>query len=297
MAPDHAKPPGNDGDSSNTAGIGAIPEKIIMWIIKDGPRAARIPVLLAIVVGVLAWAASQAHTSLQQWAPAKTDDALVKQLELTASAQSLLDSAEVERALQTTTLTQEQREAATQHLHKMAHQLRHLTSPKNEDKSPWTIFAKQSSDTYFGYKFFASDKCLLIARVEKGAGVAEWLTDPLHQDIPLPDKEKTAKPSKAPAPAATDSLLPIAFIIRDAIGTSSDHSEVPPDMKTVAMQGNCINPHPWNFNGWWGSPINQCQQPFFRTWADGCSHVQIYDRCGNIWGPIVWQACAGYHHP
>ncbi len=55
--------------------------------------------------------------------------------------------------------------------------------------------------------------------------------------------------------------------------------------------GGCLNPHPGQFGSWYG-PANGCWVQLWRQWADGCTHYQMYNTCGNYFDPqIHWTCC------
>ena len=191
------------------------------------------------------------------------------------------------------------------------HELAHLTSPVDNVK--WVTFAVEDKKDYFGYKLFPSDRCLLIARIEHGFAKVQWLRDP--NSAKPPDVPKASgRPLIIKCVLLKQSIFdrwPQCYLIeicrlesQSAIQGLVDEDAVKPvtpkqsnALHSQQIQAGCLNPHPWQFQQFWGGAINQCQQPMYRRWADGCTQVQIFDHCQNFWGPIVWQFCAASHHP
>lgn len=290
-------------------------EGALLWLVKSGPRWARIP---AITVTILATLSSPILMIRNQlFAPQNKEETLdrkapeASQLDMATTGKAASDEKVVEDSISNSSLSPEQRQKMQLVFRKLRHELEHLNNPK--DAVAWTIFAKKSPQDYFGYKVFPSDACLLIARVEQGQGTSEWLTDP---NRPIPGSSPPNSSSPTPADGFSPKLPQLhfkasnpvslnddpltrfgAFELNSSYGERLDLERSSSSVDKTPVQGSCLNPHPWNFAGAWGQPINQCQQPFYRQWADGCSHVQIFDHCQNIWGPIVWQYCAAYHHP
>jgi hypothetical protein len=230
---------------------------------------------------------------------------------MTTSGKVLNDEKGVEDSISNPKLTDEQRQKMQQVFSKVRHELQHLSNPKDAAVA-WTIFAKQSPNDYFGYKIFPSDKCLLIARIEKGQGTSEWLPDPNRtvaaletlQDIPLTPRHFVKPQSQTPNVQVSEApfdgndgplrLRPAVF--NSLTDEQPGLAQLPPSIDKAPVQGTCLNPHPGPFSAVWGAYINQCQQPLYRRWNDGCAHVQMFDHCQNVWGPVVWQYCAANHH-
>jgi hypothetical protein len=180
----------------------------------------------------------------------------------------------------------------------MDHQLAHINDPRDENVK-WTIFEKTTKKDYFGYKLLPSDKCLLVARIENGAASTQWLRDPYH-----PAGPETASAAGSSRPRFEETLEARVEALRAALQSqlhfvvSAAGSDVEPSWDlTRQAQGACLNPHPWPYQEVWGAYVNQCQQPVYRQWNDGCRHVQLFDHCANAWGPVVWQVCVPNHHP
>jgi len=292
------------------SGIDTETESLLEWIVKRGPRWARIP---AITVTILAALSSPVLLIRSQFFGAPKGPEVVgqkapaaNQLDMATSAKAVSDEKTVEDSIANPNIAPEQKQKALVVFNKIRHELQHLSNPK--DAVGWTIFAKQSPQDYFGYKVFPSDKCLLIARIENGQGTSEWLTDP---NRPIPDLQPgpAQTPTQFVTPRSTAQYPEISeataagpeFTLRPipiALGSTTEPelAQLPSMVDKTPVQGTCLNPHPGPFVGTWGANINQCQQPFYRRWNDGCAHVQVYDHCQNVWGPVVWQYCAAYHH-
>jgi hypothetical protein len=198
-------------------------------------------------------------------------------------------------------LTSDDRNMIERQFSDLDHEISHLSNPKDDVK--WTVFEKTSSRDYFGYKLFPSDLCLLVARLEKGTATTQWLRDPIHITIDKNPKPGNAREFESSILANVEfvdhsnrfSLLGASFktiSIHDSDGLEASLPE-----RSPAAQSSCLNPHPWAYQEVWGAYVNQCQQPVFRQWNDGCRHVQLLDHCTNTSGPVVWQACNPSHHP
>jgi hypothetical protein len=148
--------------------------------------------------------------------------------------------------------------------------------------------AKENGDdvdpeNYVHSKYYKTgDRCVEILRKEGGEmQPSQWIKDArFHKHdahaVPLPPEcvERLGQTTQA-------SLLP--EILFQA-----------PHMQPV--QGQCLNPHPGNFQYWWGPPINQCESPMYRRFNDGCTHYQLYNRCANVWDPnVYWTLCQARH--
>lgn len=80
-----------------------------------------------------------------------------------------------------------------------------------------------------------------------------------------------------------------------------------PDVTTVPgftvahaadAQGRCWNPHPGPFQSRYGQRHDQCWVEVWRSWPDGCQHVQMFNTCGSFWATnpdgtpnIRWTHC------
>jgi hypothetical protein len=291
------------------------------WLMKNGPAWARIPAILtALIVGISSpafliydkiihpSAMSSSGTDLKTSAP---DPAATKQLQMGATGQGSSDLDRIDSALNSKEpIGPEARAKLQADLRKVKHEMKHLASA--EDAVPWRIFDRQSNKDYFGVKVYPSDKCILLARIENGQSSAEWLNDPNHPNPTeisspeaSPNHSQNTFPSQPLAPQPAQSLRPTSqsgmlftpakYTLANLEGTTQQIGTAD-NLEKTQMQGTCLNPHPGQWSGGWGAPINQCQTPFFRRWNDGCSHVQVFDHCANVWGPVVWQSCAAFHH-
>ena len=276
-------------------------ETTLDWLIKSGPRWARVPAVLLTVAVTL----SSPIAVMRHWLfpPDKPDptlsakDPAASQLDMTSVAKTSIDYAAINTVINRPDATDDERSKAKAALATTMHRFNHLSNVK--DAVPWVIFGKRSPNDYFGYKFFQSDKCLLISRVENGQGTAEWLSDP-NQPV------ASASAAAAALPAVRESARPDEVRVLEAAwgegrkidvqGLSSDSLLNSPGVEKSPVQSGCVNPHPGVPVVAVGPAINSCQTPTFRKWADGCSQVQIYDQCTRVWGPVVWQACSKVHH-
>ena len=156
------------------------------------------------------------------------------------------------------------------------------------------------------YRYYGStDHCLFIDRTESGAHYTQWLLDPQFHfhDIHHTAAQAAVRLSPAPRPILADypPLLPARFIPSLIIAPPLLKLSVSQPALLVnqsspagepAQAGFCVNPHPGQFRYWWGPPIDQCNSPMYRQFADGCTHYQVYNRCANAWdGRINWTVC------
>jgi hypothetical protein len=305
----------NPGPGKTDSGSGSGFEAAIVWLVKSGPKWARVPAicitLLAALSSPILMIRSQFFGAPEGGQRLDRKEPAASQLDMTTSGKVASDEKTVEDAIGNPQLTNDERQKIQLVFSKVRHELQHLNNP-TDAAVPWTIFAKKSSNDYFGYKVLPSDQCLLIARVEQGQGTSEWLTDPNRTVAVLVPPQESAPASKRPlasnlqAPAVEVSgaafggddgalhLIPAEF--KALIDERPNFAHLPPSVEKTPVQGTCLNPHPGPFAGTWGPYINQCQQPFYRRWNDGCAHVQVFDHCQNVWGPVVWQYCAANHH-
>lgn len=277
---------------------------ILIWLCKSGPRWARIPATVGALVLTIgspffAWF----HPALETKSAAvivdkKSPDNAT--LDMAASAKATGEQVVLEHAISGDGVSPEDKEKAKAALKKIVHQMSHLTNP-NEASVQWNVFGRTTpkDKDYFGYKVFPSDRCLLISRVENGVATAEWLTDP---NKPQLDGAPAASHASAERPA-DPGVQPVMYVDgqpRISLG------EAPVRLLSVSggvpggaspQGGMCLNPHPWAYQDIPGASIDGCQIPIFRRWADGCTLVQVINRCTNFAGPIVWQYCAPVHHP
>lgn len=72
---------------------------------------------------------------------------------------------------------------------------------------------------------------------------------------------------------------------------------IPSLVATVAAQGRCLNPHPGRFQMAYGAREG-CWVQVWRTFEDGCVHVQLFNTCTNVWASnadgspqVQWTRC------
>jgi hypothetical protein len=166
-------------------------------------------------------------------------------------------------------------------------------------------------------EYYPSDGCIHVMRTHGAAGVY-GISD--QQDLWIPDPSRmqalrrgegggteptavsgasTEKPGDPDERKSHSQRLRLRFVSLD--NALSDKieltNETTGDSPLKPVQAGCLNPHPWAFRTWWGS-ANGCIAPFYRQWADGCTHYQIYNACNGMWDPnIYWTFCSGEHHP
>lgn len=74
-------------------------------------------------------------------------------------------------------------------------------------------------------------------------------------------------------------------------------------LPVVSAQGNnpcqrgCLNPHPGNFQWWYGANKGEWVE-VWRRWPDGCSHYQMFHPKQNVWDTnrdgtpkVAWSCC------
>jgi hypothetical protein len=153
----------------------------------------------------------------------------------------------------------------------------HLTH-EDEDR-PEEVAIDPEHHVYYRY-YSKSDHCVFIRRKDGDRLSTQWVRDPnFHQ-------HDTHGPHTAPHAALLSDEAP-GFLARafDVVSL------------TVSAQGHCLNPHPGQFRYWWGSPLDSCNSPMYRQFADGCTHYQVYNRCANAWDSrITWTSCVTQHH-
>jgi hypothetical protein len=277
---------------------------ILLWLVKNGPRWARIPAIVATLVITIVPTLLLVGNSLTKWRQAAAEKPANTQLQLAAAGDLSARGALVKTTLEKPNLGDDDKKFLGKQFEEIEHELWHLNNPN--DNVAWTTFAKKSTNDYFGFKLFPSDQCLVVARVENGNASSQWLRDPNRPNAPLVATggvapKPTALPRVATSPLLRSALLELPDrlgpYLHGQVGTAvadlAQLQDSPTELRPV--QGYCLAQHPGNFQFWWGAPINQCQQPIFRRWADGCAHTQVYDRCQNVWGPVVWQFCAANH--
>jgi hypothetical protein len=112
-------------------------------------------------------------------------------------------------------------------------------------------------------KYFSSDACVAVFR-PLGAGFKPYfLIDPLRvmKDGPM-------------MMLGSNEVMGAAII---PVGDSP-------------CQRRCIDPHPGVFYEELNE-INDCIVEVYREWEEGCAHVQPYNRCNEVWGPVEWLCC------
>jgi hypothetical protein len=281
---------------------------VLLWLVKDGPKWARIP---AICIGLLV-AASPALILVNNWATtyrkATAEDATAAQLQMGVTTQLGAGQAELAKRLKNAPTEADREKIISTFGEELNHQIAHLSNPADAAVK-WTIFEKKAARDYWAYKVFPSDGCVLVARVRLGVLSepgqtrdfygSQWLKDPSKYSPLQPGAQATPRVGAVrpiPEYSAVPRLVPAVYHAPEA----QYRAELPEPLASLNLheaQGGCLNPHPWPFQETWGAYINQCQQPIYRRWNDGCTHVQLFDHCANVWGPVVWQFCSANHHP
>jgi hypothetical protein len=173
----------------------------------------------------------------------------------------------------------------------------HLAHLQQDDPQEVTIGDDNDPANHLHYRYFKSDRCLYIIRTEAGVAHPQWVKDPEYHmhDIHLNRAARLPATTGVPATFPTARLATLAESLQPAaLVTTWVRNSVP---FTPTQAGFCANPHPGQFRYWWGTPIDQCNSPMYRQFADGCTHYQIYNRCANSWdGRIFWVVCNSPPH-
>lgn len=267
---------------------------ILLWLAKDGPRWARIPAICAGLLVAVVPALVLFVNALKAMKSGAAEAPAAAQLQMGATAKFTAEQADFKEKLNKALNPEDREKILLQLGAEIDHEIGHLSNPVDQ-AAKWTIFEKRSAKDYWGYKRFPSDGCLLIARVQGDYSGSQWLRDPEYHT-----NDHAFKMSITPDVRATNSVF-----VRDlhpaVYHPLVDGSRLQAffqqqgSLQLQEVQAGCLNPHPGQFQQSWGAYINQCQQPTYRRWADGCFQAQIYDHCQNVWGPIVWQFCAARH--
>jgi len=301
MGADDPANQGGDNSASNKPD-----SSVLLWLAKDGPPWARIP---AVCIGLLA-ALIPSFLLLANWATTYrkgiADSATAAQLAMGVSAQLDAGQAQLDRSLKEAPTEADRERIVSTFGQELKHQIAHLSNPADAAVK-WTIFEKKAAKDYWAYRVLPSDGCVLVARVRLGVASepgrlrdfygSQWLKDP-SKFSPLQPGTQVATSAGAALSLPNNpmpSLLPAVYRLAAQNEPEMPKQLAPLDLRDV--QVGCLNPHPWPYQETWGPYINQCQQPIYRRWNDGCTHVQLFDHCANIWGPVVWQFCSPNHHP
>ncbi len=167
----------------------------------------------------------------------------------------------------------------------------HTNHKSEDDPEEVPIGAVGDPQNFLRYQYYGkTDRCVLIHRREGGVDHSQWIRDPMYHshDTDRQMNVGVKSPGNKTVVALIDRLLPAA-----SASTSLDARAPSGAAELEPIQTNyCMNPHPGTFRYWWGQPIDQCNSPMYRQFADGCTHYQIYNRCANAWdGRIFWVTC------
>lgn len=144
------------------------------------------------------------------------------------------------------------------------------------------------------YQFYQkTDRCLYVNRTEAGKHWIQWVLDPQYHLHDLDVNQKAQNQARrSEFESAVQAQLPGPFdaLLRPVVLSRSPTDDA---LKGEPVQaGFCMNPHPGQFRFWWGPPLDQCNSPMYRQFADGCTHFQIFNRCSNAWNAqINWVTC------
>ena len=151
-------------------------------------------------------------------------------------------------------------------------------------------------DSHIFYRYYSrTDHCLYIRRHTGDSDLTQWVSDPnYHQHSTHSTGRAAALRTDTEAPIRRPVGLALAGLVPTLLAATAP--ETTPPVEMVGQGGSCINPHPGTFRYWWGQPIDQCNSPMYRQFADGCIHYQVYNRCANAWNSqINWTACVSQH--
>ena len=156
----------------------------------------------------------------------------------------------------------------------------HATHEKHEPD--WNLISMADDNNLLEYKYYKdTDRCILLLRKQNGDANAQWI------------RESVFGGSSARSTVSKyQSKLSDLFVET----ASASPPEAPPGTEghLQPVQAGCANPHPGAFSWWWGPPTDQCWSPYYRRFADGCTHHQMFNRCYNSWDAnVYWDYCTG----
>ena len=169
----------------------------------------------------------------------------------------------------------------------------HFVHRDDDDPPEVALQPDSEQSNSFHYRYFVkTDRCLFIDRIEDGKHYTQWLKDPHYHfhDIDQTVGQYSSHAAIEPRDTvpAGQFVLPFRFIpALLGVLPARTHLNAEP-----VQAGFCVNPHPGQFRYWWGPPLDQCNSPMYRQFADGCIHYQVYNRCANAWDSrINWTVC------
>jgi len=164
-------------------------------------------------------------------------------------------------------------------------------------------------------EYYPSDGCIHISRksvrnpVETTKSKGKVLYGENIQDYWIPDPAHQMNASANPAltsPNNDDTKAFVSYINRPKLNEADFIFEkgalAQPaltgigNLQRVEMfQGTCLNPHPGTFQIR-NQQVNACEVQVWRTFADRCTHYQMYNACTGQWAPGVnWTFCNNQH--
>jgi len=187
---------------------------------------------------------------------------------------------------------------------------------KHFGESPQATFPGPSG-VQLGY--YKSDGCILVSRTSPGLPVTQhWVLDLSRVQLPTPPQPSSAGQLPANGSVGVDSSLvaelelppalwslPSVYRKARRVGYTVDQIAEPRDGGKLAQVessaptlrpvqtpgGRCLNPHPGQFQ-WSYGQVNGCLVQVWRTWPDGCTQYQWYNRCYNYFDPAInWTRC------
>ena len=169
----------------------------------------------------------------------------------------------------------------------------HFVHKDDDDPPEIALGSDTDQNNSLRYRYFAkTDRCLFIDRTADGQHSVQWVKDPRYHfhdiDHTVGQNSSHAEYEPHDTPPTEQFVLPFRFIpaLLGVLPASTRLSSEP------VQAGFCVNPHPGQFRYWWGPPLDQCNSPMYRQFADGCTHYQVYNRCANAWnGRINWTVC------
>jgi hypothetical protein len=168
----------------------------------------------------------------------------------------------------------------------------HIAHKADDDPPDVPLVPQTDPDNCLYYRYYAkSDHCIFIDRRQNGVDHTHWVKDPMSRKHEV-DVSLRAAIESSPAAGGAFTLAKLfelpAHLIPVALAATFDRP-----MKPAPVQSNyCVNPHQGQFKYWWGNPLDQCNSPMYRQFADGCTHYQLYNRCASSWDSrIFWLSC------
>ncbi|HXB53295.1 MAG TPA: hypothetical protein VN461_00800 [Vicinamibacteria bacterium] len=159
-----------------------------------------------------------------------------------------------------------------------------------------TTLFKDTARGWLDVKYFDSDGCLEVTGQTPSHAIERFVQASVIEKAPGNTSGGRRSDTAGPAPSDTalaEANARMLFVSTPEVGVDSGSTKVPVQ---AGCQGRCMNPHPGNFNSWFGTR-NGCFVQVWRQWPDRCTHYQWYNSCTGYWdsdmnGPrIYWTCC------